>query len=313
MLNSPSHQIATRDSIRIRQGFTLIELLVVISIIALLISILLPALGAARDAARSMQCLSNVRQMGVATVTFSVDHRNHVQISSSDLIFGGNIPSDLRNRVAMYPGASNRIKDWASALVPYLGGSNDVAFDQADPKVSKVFSCPNDPAPNGGYYVANNITAGLSDRQPLSYSTNADFTTYSAPGNTGGADWGYGQFIQPEGGAPGSGNLDRLQNASSMMLFADGGTEKDTGGGPANNGRFLMYIGIPQAWGADASVAGTLKATYDAVWASVKLPIRDNAPDEDRHRNALNTAFADGHGASVSPDSMDEVVMSPNL
>lgn len=56
------------------RGFTLIELLVVISIIALLIALLLPALGAARDAARSVKCLSNLRQAGIATGIYHVDH-----------------------------------------------------------------------------------------------------------------------------------------------------------------------------------------------------------------------------------------------
>ncbi|MFA9477821.1 prepilin-type N-terminal cleavage/methylation domain-containing protein [Phycisphaerales bacterium AB-hyl4] len=55
-------------------GFTLIELLVVISIIALLISILLPALGAARGTARAVQCMSTVRQIGIANAIYATDH-----------------------------------------------------------------------------------------------------------------------------------------------------------------------------------------------------------------------------------------------
>ncbi|MEM7683153.1 MAG: prepilin-type N-terminal cleavage/methylation domain-containing protein [Planctomycetota bacterium] len=56
-----------------RNGFTLIELLVVIAIIALLIGILLPVLSAARGAARDSQCLSNIRQIGIADATYQGD------------------------------------------------------------------------------------------------------------------------------------------------------------------------------------------------------------------------------------------------
>jgi len=60
---------------RAHRGFTLIELLVVIAIIALLIGILLPVLGSARDTARGVVCLSNVRQLGLAQSLYADENR----------------------------------------------------------------------------------------------------------------------------------------------------------------------------------------------------------------------------------------------
>ena len=74
-----------------RQGFTLVELLVVITIIGILVGLLLPAVGMAREAARRASCLNNIRQVALGVVGHSTQYnyfpKNYTVVDSSGLPF----------------------------------------------------------------------------------------------------------------------------------------------------------------------------------------------------------------------------------
>ncbi len=324
------HTDARTQPNRPAAGFTLIELLVVISIIALLVGILLPALGAARRTAQNSQCLSNVRQMDTAAMSFAADHKFHIQISSTDKAWLDppmsltTLPSDLRGKQAAFADGGGRVKDWASAIVPYMGGDPNVDFENADTKVSRAFVCPSDPNlddQNPGYKIFNNITGGQGkERKPVSYGVNADATTWNNNGSAAGGKWEPGGFtIRPFKGDVTNGSLDAIRNSSNTMIYADAGTRRGLTEDFAFAGDHLFYTATwPMQQAADNPISGTLRAAYEFPKAKYRMPLAENegvADAEgpaDRHGDKINIAFADGHAASFGPDNFEDVYLSPH-
>lgn len=100
------------------RGFTLIELLVVVSIIALLISILLPSLRTAREQAKLVRCATNQRGMGQAGFTFAEDHRGRFQLVSNSV--GVNKADSDRKRFEYTP-TDRELLSWPVAIAQAAG------------------------------------------------------------------------------------------------------------------------------------------------------------------------------------------------
>jgi prepilin-type N-terminal cleavage/methylation domain-containing protein/prepilin-type processing-associated H-X9-DG protein len=219
-------------------AFTLVELLVVIAIIGILVALLLPAIQAAREAARKIQCANNIKQLGLATMNF---------ISAKKAFpVGLQGPSALHVGVAAYEGPV-----WTNLFVevlPYIEQANlQSAFDKTVPTGNAVskntigpgnttsiasqivvnFRCPssqvppqnnidgfifgvNDYAGNGGVRIYHPTDASLPDTKVL-----------SAAKYYQGQLWNGGLFNIVERGDSGTGIRQVTDGLSKTLMFGE--------------------------------------------------------------------------------------------
>ena len=200
-----------------RKGFTLVELLVVIGIIAILISILLPTLGAARRQARLTQCLSNLRQLGQFAHLYAHENKGHFP---------------YRSKAAPWPAQAMSQNTF---IAPNSEGDMRPLWYKYFPNASidkplKVFFCPSSdgtgligeygnanwpapaPAPTHGYYLTGYSYFG-------NYRPNQPVENLDAPSAGVNLIWVGGKKTIGQGkrGVRPLKNKDR----GSLVLFAD--------------------------------------------------------------------------------------------
>lgn len=221
-----------------RSAFTLVELLVVIGIIALLISILLPALARAREQAKITMCLSNVRQLTAAWTAYANENKGHFCSSNvqgvypndpnSWLFWGGGYQNVFR--LAGYPfpqpdvfwswigAGSSSFSIEGGKIYPYL-------------RDTRVYACPDMTWPTGSSYQINGLLAGQVGT-PKTWLTLSQIkhpaTTFVFIEGYDPHGWLINSFISPIypaknfGSIPGMNHQPNSPNAGTTISFTDG-------------------------------------------------------------------------------------------
>ena len=265
-------------------AFTLIELLVVIAIIAILAAILFPVFAQAREKARQISCLSNLKNLGNAMVMYTQDY--------DETYMCGWGPGN---------GGEDGLTMWRTSLQPYIQKYGDPKDKNAGSNNNGIYSCPSLPStaasgPTGYGYnaAASGLTQGWNDPGPLHYVGKSLAGIRRPASLVAFAD--AAAINQSAGKDP----------ADVSQREGDGAcTGYETNNGANGVGECGPYAFNPKLWQANNPWStvdwsmGVPGAAGGGDWTA-----NDARRPHARHQGFINAVFADGHAKALPADSL---------
>ena len=254
-----------------RRGFTLIELLVVIAIIAILAAILFPVFERARSKAQQAACISNLKQMALATLMYAHDWDTTCPIRTGGVNLGGSpvtyLPGWGGQQGLLYPYTQNEEMYWCPGVSDHYASTtlNGIVYGYV---ANGVFS--KDVAYNGG------------DRKASDWIASVPNSTTVYPAKT----------------------LDYFQAPSHFIIWMEGESAYTPHVEMRNGGATTIYSGsISPWWTQQANLLSSrtppILVPYTYYWYSASIA--------GQHNGMCNCAFIDGHVKALSlPELMTQ-------
>lgn len=267
-----------RSSTRSRVGLTLVEMLVVIAVIGLMMALILPAVYRMREAARSAQCTSNLRQLHTAALTYSSESRASLPYAASHDYF----TADHEWKVADETGRKGWVHSNATRRTMWYGDAAIASIEQGSLwgyiDERQIYICP---------------TFKLESER-----------NWVGPGNNNyiGANEAHRSYVMSR--ALSGANMFSMTRASSRVLFADGNYHESLG-----SERVSGYGLRQDGWHEDPSPPSVGSRRYwyrtrDGMLEGEQWSIQGGIPRPweaigNYHNGMGNVVFADGHTAKL--------------
>ncbi len=261
-----------------RRAFTLVELLVVIGIIAVLMSILMPALGSARRAGLQTRSLNNIRQLGLGYAQYHIENRGALPFGYPPAVVNG-VPTQASlpsGHTTAFPTASR----YPWRLVPYVSDVWQVIHAHKETP----------PIPNAG----DSPQQAEMKAYTLSLSPTYGLNAYYLGGHTG--FFGFGPNGGPNTAGPAVFKAGQVKRPSELIVFTDV-TASGIPGVGQDDGYFVVTPPRTRSlhWAVDRG-----KCVPTASGVAMGLP-------QGRYEKGPVVAFFDGHAESMNASDLTDM------